>query len=140
MNKINKEKRIKFFQCLNAYAFNSMLISSGGVILISCYFMVIKEIYRLNALEMYENYWFSFIYIFINLPIWTTTYTFDSFLSIYITYERIQMVMNKHGFLRTFSVIFKKKKNSSYIRFNTFYFIFEGLQGFYCPSDHLFNH
>ena len=139
LNKINKETRKKFFQCLHVYSFNSMFISSGGAILIAFYFIVNKEIYRLNALEMYTNHVFPFIYIFINLPLWTASYTLDSLLSIYITYERILIVMNKHGFLRTLSVIFKKI-NSSYIMFYFFSFLYEGLQGFCCPSDHLYNH
>ena len=65
-----------------------------------------KEIYRLNDLEIYSNNFFTSYYIFINLPIWTTFYTFDGLISIYITFERIQIVMNKYGFIRRNSVKF----------------------------------
>ena len=62
---------------------------SGG------YFLMNQNIYRLNELEMYVNHNFTFIYIFIYLPIWTTFYSFSGLISIYMTYERIHIVMNR---------------------------------------------
>ena len=68
------------------------------------YFLLNHNIYRLNELEMYENDTFTFNYIFINLPIWTTFYSFSGLLSIYMTYERIQIVMNRKSIISRTSV------------------------------------
>ena len=84
--------RKRFFQSLAIYSLNSLFFDFNVCLAVILYLIMNENVYNIEHEQYISSYSYCFYFLYINRSLWLIFYTFEGFMSIYITCDRIKMM------------------------------------------------